>query len=283
VRQGDWKLILFHHDAPDQKDRFELYNLAEDVGETKNLAAEQPGRVKTLEALIREHLRTTHATVPTPNPKYRLAALLKAPDLTSPKKAYLSYLAAVRDGHLEHAKQCWHVPKDKEKYLDVLAGTWVLQNQFDEAVFKAFGDDAAEITRVDCTDRAVEATRARVERESSVVAQGRSTATLSIDWGDAKADEVFLFSDQPVPFRNVAGQWKIDTVPEPEWHAFDEPGSVAFLMKGKMQIQKALLKRVRRGEFRAIEDLEKAWQEELSKLKKQPAAARKPDNNDTRK
>ncbi len=55
VRQGAWKLIC---SAPPQ-----LYNLAEDLGETRDLAAQQPERVKELLAL-RERLITDGRSTP---------------------------------------------------------------------------------------------------------------------------------------------------------------------------------------------------------------------------
>ena len=57
VREGSWKLLL----APgsggwskggDQSQPVQLYNLAEDLGETKNLAADQPGRVAHMKTLL---------------------------------------------------------------------------------------------------------------------------------------------------------------------------------------------------------------------------------------
>jgi arylsulfatase A-like enzyme len=71
VRVGDWKMIRFHCDNADQTDRFELYNLREDLGESKNLDAEFPEKVRTLDALLGKHLRETGAIVPQPNPGYR--------------------------------------------------------------------------------------------------------------------------------------------------------------------------------------------------------------------
>ncbi len=71
VRRGDWKLIRFYADGPDQADRFELYNLAEDIGETRNLAADHPALVRELDSLIDGHLEATDALVPIPNPAYR--------------------------------------------------------------------------------------------------------------------------------------------------------------------------------------------------------------------
>lgn len=44
IRQGDWKLVKNHAEP------LALYNLADDIGEQKNLADEQPGRVRAMEA-----------------------------------------------------------------------------------------------------------------------------------------------------------------------------------------------------------------------------------------
>lgn len=70
VREGDWKLIRFFRDAPDGADRFELYNLAADLGETRNLAAAMPERVQAMNARISAHLQATAALVPLPNPAF---------------------------------------------------------------------------------------------------------------------------------------------------------------------------------------------------------------------
>ena len=70
MRQDDWKLIRFFHDGPKQEHRYELYNLRDDLSETRNLAAAQPGRVKELDALLEGFLKDTGALVPGPNPAY---------------------------------------------------------------------------------------------------------------------------------------------------------------------------------------------------------------------
>ena len=70
IRRGPWKLIRFHGDGPKQSDRFELYNLDEDIGETKNLAATKPQLVKTLNKEITQYLYKAEAVVPLPNPAY---------------------------------------------------------------------------------------------------------------------------------------------------------------------------------------------------------------------
>jgi arylsulfatase A-like enzyme len=70
VRKGDWKLIRFHHDGEGQEDRFELYEVAKDPGEERNLAADNPDRVKDLAALIEGHLRDTGTVIPARNPRF---------------------------------------------------------------------------------------------------------------------------------------------------------------------------------------------------------------------
>ena len=71
VRKGDWKLIRFHCDGPGQTDRFELYNLREDIGETDDLAVAEPERVSELNSLIDQFLSDTEAVIPTANPRYQ--------------------------------------------------------------------------------------------------------------------------------------------------------------------------------------------------------------------
>ena len=70
VRKGNWKLIRFYADGPEQKDRYELYNLANDIGEKSNLAEKYPQKVKELDALIDRFLEETEAVVPKANPAY---------------------------------------------------------------------------------------------------------------------------------------------------------------------------------------------------------------------
>ena len=64
IRKGDWKLIHFY-EGPQ-----ELFNLAEDLGEEKNLAAEMPDKVKLLEGRLMTRLNEMGALLPKPNPNY---------------------------------------------------------------------------------------------------------------------------------------------------------------------------------------------------------------------
>ena len=65
IRMGDWKLVEFFDGAP-----LELYNLADDIGESKNLASQMPEKAKEMQAKLAEWREETGARMPTPNPKY---------------------------------------------------------------------------------------------------------------------------------------------------------------------------------------------------------------------
>jgi len=62
IQAGDWKLMEFLEDG-----RLELYNLREDIGETKNLAASMPGKTKELYAKLVAWRTETKAPMPTKN------------------------------------------------------------------------------------------------------------------------------------------------------------------------------------------------------------------------
>ncbi len=70
VRSGDWKLIRWWVTNRMFPNRFELYNLRDDLGETNNLAESLPDKVKELDTLIDGFLQDTGALFPRPNPAY---------------------------------------------------------------------------------------------------------------------------------------------------------------------------------------------------------------------
>ena len=65
IRDGDWKLVEQFEDGS-----LELYNLATDVGETRNVATEQPQRVEQMAAALRAWRARVGARMPTPNPDF---------------------------------------------------------------------------------------------------------------------------------------------------------------------------------------------------------------------
>jgi arylsulfatase A-like enzyme len=78
VRRGDWKLIRFYADNADGTEKLELYNLRDDVSETKNLAAAKPELATELNALITRYLADTEAVVPKLNPNFNKSAAAKS-------------------------------------------------------------------------------------------------------------------------------------------------------------------------------------------------------------
>ena len=71
VIQDYWKLIRIFAGNDDQSDKFELYDLSKDIGETDNLALKMQVKVQQMNALITQHLKETDALVPFANPNYK--------------------------------------------------------------------------------------------------------------------------------------------------------------------------------------------------------------------
>ena len=65
VRDGDWKLIRFFEDGHE-----ELYNLKEDIGETRNLADTEPEKTAELSAKLTAWQDEIEALIPERNPEY---------------------------------------------------------------------------------------------------------------------------------------------------------------------------------------------------------------------
>ena len=63
IREGDWKLIEFHKDG-----RRELFNLREDISETRNLVEKEPAVAKRLAARLGEWRKRSGAIMPQKNP-----------------------------------------------------------------------------------------------------------------------------------------------------------------------------------------------------------------------
>lgn len=59
VRQGDWKLIYYHLD-----ESFELFNIADDIGEMTNLASENEKKLMELANVLTNYLKKVDAQMP---------------------------------------------------------------------------------------------------------------------------------------------------------------------------------------------------------------------------
>ena len=65
MRSGDWKLIEFFEDG-----HLELYNLKEDIGETRNLAERDPVRTRSMHAALVRWRAAIEAHLPEANPQF---------------------------------------------------------------------------------------------------------------------------------------------------------------------------------------------------------------------
>lgn len=65
IRRGSWKLIEWAEDS-----RVELFNLAENIGEKNNIAAQEPQRVAALRSELHAWQTDVGARFPIPNPDY---------------------------------------------------------------------------------------------------------------------------------------------------------------------------------------------------------------------
>jgi arylsulfatase A-like enzyme len=70
VHDGKWKLFRLFYEGENRQHGYLLYDLANDIGETTNLASKNSALVKKMDAMIEKHLKETEAVVPLPNPKF---------------------------------------------------------------------------------------------------------------------------------------------------------------------------------------------------------------------
>lgn len=65
LRKGDWKLIVHY-----ESNHTELFNLADDPREERDLAKQRPQKTKKLKKILEQKLKETGAKFPKPNPDY---------------------------------------------------------------------------------------------------------------------------------------------------------------------------------------------------------------------
>lgn len=87
VTGEDWKLIRLFHEGENGAHAYHLYNLKTDIGETTDLAAKMPDRVRKLDALIENFLIETKAVIPKPNPDFNPNAPAAKPAARKKAKA----------------------------------------------------------------------------------------------------------------------------------------------------------------------------------------------------
>ena len=127
---------------------------------------------------------------------------------------YRAYLNAIKNDDFAAAKDCWWVSgEDKSGALNVIAGLWVGHHRFVKAM-KSLGIDEKQLgdrlIRDDCKDAAIDRTLARLPNSKQVI-EGNIGA-LKIVWekDDGYPVSVFAYSDDPIVFRKVNDEWKMD-------------------------------------------------------------------------
>jgi arylsulfatase A-like enzyme len=75
LREGDWKLIHYWEDGHD-----ELYNLAEDPGEGRDVSGDHPERTEQMRSRLLSWLSEVNANLPVPDPEYDPAKFRKRQD-----------------------------------------------------------------------------------------------------------------------------------------------------------------------------------------------------------
>ena len=73
IHHGDWKLIRIFFGDGGVKHRYKLFNLRDDIGESHNLADQEPLRVRELDEMMDAFLKDTQAVRPIPNPVFDAA------------------------------------------------------------------------------------------------------------------------------------------------------------------------------------------------------------------
>lgn len=70
MRHGPWRLYKFYFDGPDREHRYELYNLDEDISETRNLAREYPEKVLEMVTQLDAHVEEAGILLPRKNENF---------------------------------------------------------------------------------------------------------------------------------------------------------------------------------------------------------------------
>lgn len=65
LRKGDWKFVIHY-----ENNKMELFNLADDLAESNDLAEKYPEKVKEMKAILDAKLKDSNAKFPTKNPDY---------------------------------------------------------------------------------------------------------------------------------------------------------------------------------------------------------------------
>lgn len=85
VVSGSWKLIRRYGRGENRADKFDLFNIKDDIGEAQDLSQSNPEKVKELASLLEKNNQETGQLLPKLNPNYDPSAPLPDPNAESKK------------------------------------------------------------------------------------------------------------------------------------------------------------------------------------------------------
>ncbi len=136
IREGDYKLINVFND------RFELYNLKEDISEKNNLSLQLPELVTSMNTKLMAELNNQNAHIPIPNPSYDAASAESFQnDPKNKPKIYNIYDSVVLEDTFSENTTGWETTGtaniSRSEYLNK---TKYLKFSYDSAVLLTKGD-----------------------------------------------------------------------------------------------------------------------------------------------
>ena len=200
------------------------------------------------------------------------AAKQEAPTFATPVDAYRAYLNAVKKNDLAAAKNCWWLPGKDDAALDVIAGMWVASHRLNAALDKAeigrkqFGEG---IARDDCTDAAIDRTLLRLGHSEFTMKGDKAELKIRWDKGDGYPNSAFCYGDEPIPFRKIAGGWRMDAlaacdIAKPE--DFFEKGTWGIMFRNHTAMANEVAAGIESGKLKTAADVVHALEEHVGNL-----------------
>lgn len=208
-----------------------------------------------------------------------------AADYSDPKATFRAYIEALRNRDIQAAKQCWVIAADDQSgSVDMLVGLWIAMRQINHVAEQKFGTEGLDAVlkgwrRDDLSDSALDLAKKRLEQAE--VKRIDHSATLQFHWqeGDGVVRPVFAFGEDPIPFRQVNGEWKIDASKMAE----SEQGSDAFansswgkLVRDQITIMNEAVAWMEQGKLKTAAELNQFIESKLSALKQKYKEAKRP-------
>jgi hypothetical protein len=222
------------------------------------------------------------------------AASKKAAGYANPKSTFRTYIEAVRKNDASAAKKCW-VLDDDDKFgaLDVVVGRNIALRRLRQVAAEKFGKEGAQAVPEDwrlekVTDEALDLTKKRLDKAEVRIKGDKASLEIKRDKGEKRP----AFEDyrEPIPFRKVGEDWKID------FNQLVGTGArfldataippIGLIFAGHAVIANEAVDRVKKGKLKSAKELKdfidqrwNAWPEEYAGwLKKHIEERKKADS-----